>query len=414
MSEAKWLIGRQPILDREQRVRAYELLFRSAAGPPSAGFDPTHATASVILGALSGLGVESVLGGHRGYVNLDRELLFSDALLLLPPAAVVIELLETLAPDEQLAARCQELKAAGFTLALDDHTYDPAYEPLYPLVDVVKVDLQLADREGLARSVEKLRAWPLALLAEKVETPRQFRECLDLGFDYFQGYHFARPATIERRRLDENGATLLRLMGLLVDDAEVDLIEGAVRQSPGLSYKLLTLVNSVAMASRERIRSLRQAITLLGRRQIRRWVQLALFATDERRGLDDPLLDMAAVRAALMEGLAKLHPGLDRSKEAAEQAFMIGILSLLDRVYSMTMEEVVRTLRLSEEVGAALLRREGALGQLLDAVERMELLDLDVALDGLATTGISRAEALRAQMRAFAWRAGELKPADKG
>jgi len=280
---------------------------------------------------------------------------------------------------------------------------------------VVKVDLMAAgDLEDLALSVEQLRAWPFKLLAEKVETPEQFRRCLDLGFDLFQGYHFARPAMVQRRRLDDDGATLLRLMGLLADDADIDQVEATVRQSAGLTYKILTLVNSVAAAARDRIRSLRQAIAMLGRRQIRRWVELALFATDERGGLDDPLLDMAAVRAAFMEQLARRHPGLAPSREATEQAFMTGILSLLDRVYSMSVDEVVSSLRLSDEVGAALLRREGALGQLLTFVERMEELQIDAAMEDLAPIGISRADALEAQMQAFAWSAaGPAEPARK-
>jgi len=404
MTEASWLIGRQPILDREERVTAYELLFRAShAGRAEVG-DPSRATATVILGALSGFGVQEVLGGHRGFINVDQELLFSDSLELLPREVVVLELLETVKPSAAVVQRCRDLKAAGFALALDDHRFDAAFEDLYRIVDVVKLDLTISPVETLATEVECLRGYPFALLAEKVETRREFQRCLDLGFASFQGYYFARPALLERRRIDEAGATLLKLLRLLMCDAEIGEVEGAIRESPGLTYKLLVLVNSVAMGSRERIATLRHAIAMLGRTQMRRWVQLALFTSNDQRGLDDPLVDMAATRAGFMEQLARCHPGLGSGGDASEQAFMAGILSLLDAIYAISMDDLVKSLNLSEEVGAALLRREGPLGELLTVVERIERLEIDAASKQLQALGITQQDAFEAQRSAFAWR----------
>jgi len=402
MESATWLIGRQPILDREQRVWGYELLFRS---PDGSGLpDATRATAEVILGTLSGMGLEALLGGKRGFVNVGRDLLHSDALLLLPPQWMVIELLESIEPDEALLARCRALRGAGFALALDDHRYDARFEPIYPWVDLVKVDLTLLPPEELADEVRRFQAWQPRLVAEKVETAEQFRTCRDLGFDYFQGYHFARPALVERKKLPEGGSAMLRLMALLQEDADTARVEAAFRQSPGLTYRLLVLVNSVAVGSRERIRSVRQAITLLGRRQLRRWAQLALFSADSPHGLDDPLLDAAAVRAGFLEELCRLHPRLRGAADAPEQGFLVGILSLLGAVYAVNMEEIVAQLRLADAAAAALLRREGTLGELLLLAERLERQELAPAFEQLGAMGISRARALEAQAAAFAWR----------
>jgi EAL and modified HD-GYP domain-containing signal transduction protein len=336
-------------------------------------------------------------------VNVERDMLFSDALEILPRDQVVLEILETVKPSRMVVQRCRALKAAGFSLALDDHHFDESFAELYGIVDVVKVDL-LASADAAARTVERLAPYPVKLLAEKVETSEQFRECLDLGFHFFQGFHFARPATIERRRIDEAGATLLKLLRLLAEDAETREIEAAFRESPGLTYKLLILVNSVMFGSRERIGSLRQAITMLGRSQMKRWLQLALFASDARKGLDDPLVDMAAVRASLMEALVRLHPELSRMPEACENAFMTGVLSVLDSLFDVSMSELVASLHLCEAVGAALTAREGALGQLLVLAERMERLELDAASAQLQEMGIAQDAAVAAQQRAFAWR----------
>ena len=399
-----WLIGRQPILDRDGRITAYELLFRSPCEDRANVLDPVAATATVILGALSGFGVQQILGEHQGFVNVDERLLFDDALELLPRESVVLELLESIRPTEAVVRRCEQLQSRQWKLALDDHEYAPEYEPLYPLVDVVKIDLTVTPLKTIGPAMGLLRRHPVRLLAEKVETRQQFQDCHDLGFHLFQGYYFARPTTMKHRRIDEGGATLLKLLRLLEEDADIQEIEAAFRGSPGLTYNLLMLVNSVACGLGQRIGTVRQAIAMLGRRQMRRWIQLALFGVHGEPGLDDPLLDSAAVRATFMDQLARHHPTLGRLRDAPDEAFMVGILSLLDRLYDVTMEDLVTSLRLSATVGTALLRREGPLGELLSFVEQMERLEVDQMLDQVGALQITREQVLEAQWKAFAWR----------
>ncbi len=401
-----WHIGRQPILDRDERITAYELLFRSPGEDRANIADPVAATATVILGALSGFGVEQVLGEHQGFVNVDENLLFDDALELLPRESITLELLESIKPTEAVIRRCEQLRARHWSLALDDHQYAPEYEPLYPLVDVVKIDLTLTPLGTIGPALEQLRRHPVRLLAEKVETRQQFQDCHDLGFDLFQGYYFARPSTLKRRRVDEGGATLLKLLRLLTEDADIKEIEAAFRGSPALTYNLLTLVNSVAFGLVQRIGTVRQAIAMLGRQQMRRWIQLALFGAHGESGLDDPLLDSAAVRAAFMDQLARHHPTLGSSRDAPDEAFMVGILSLLDRLYDVSMEDLVTNLRLSEIAAAALLRREGPYGELLGFVEQVEEQGVNEALEEVQALQLTREQVLEAQWKAFAWRSG--------
>jgi c-di-GMP-related signal transduction protein len=399
-----WLIGRQPILDRDQRITAYELLFRAPGEDRANITDPVAATATVILGTLSGFGVEQVLGKHQGFVNIDEGLLFDDTLELLPRESVVLELLESIRPTEAVVRRCEELRARGWKLGLDDHEYAREFEPLYPLMDVVKIDLTITSLETIGPALAALQRHPVRLLAEKVETRQEFQLCHDLGFDLFQGYYFARPATMTRRRIDEGGATLLKLLRLLMEDADIREIEAAFRASPGLTYNLLMLVNSVGFGLRHRIGTVQQAIAMLGREQMHRWVQLALFGANGESSLDDPLLDTAAVRATFMEHLARQHPALLTLRDAPDEAFMVGILSLLDTLYQVPMEELVTSLRLSEHVAAALLRRDGPLGELLSFVQKMEHLEVDEALEHAGALQITREQVLDAQMKAFTWR----------
>ena len=410
-------IGRQPILDRREGLMAYELLFRTAGVVGAQVADHSHATANVIINTLSGFGVDDILGTHKGYINVELDLLMDDALHILPRERVVLELLESIEVTPAVVERCRFLKENGFSLALDDHEYSPAYHELYGIVDIVKVDLLQTPRERLAAMVENLRRYPLQLLAEKVETRDEFEHCLELGFDLFQGYYFSKPSVIHKRHLDDSVSVLLKLMRQLGEDVELAEIERTFRESPVLTYKLLLLVNSVGIGVCDRVQTVRHAIAILGRQQIRRWVQLALFASDDHGSQENPLVDMAAVRAGLMEGLAACHPQLRELPDAAEKAFMTGTLSILEKVYEISMAEVVRKLRLSDDVVEALTRRGGELGKLLDLAELVEGEEVTAMVGSrafgrvaemLAGLGISCSDFLASQKRAYNWRAAAV------
>jgi EAL and modified HD-GYP domain-containing signal transduction protein len=405
MKKPNYLIGRQPILSRSGEIVAYELLFRSAGSLDMATvLDSSQASAQVILNTLSSFGLEAILGPHRGFINLELELLMSDAISLLPKDRVVLELLETLQVTPELIERCRVLKEEGFTIALDDHEFDPIYEELYSIVEIVKVDLVQSPVARLEEMVERFRPYKVRLLAEKVETLEDFLLCRDMGFELFQGYYFAKPSLMEKKSFDDTGAHMLKLMKLLNDDAEIDPIEQAFRGSPGLTYKLLLLVNSVSLGMRMKILNVRHALTTLGRKQIHRWVQLALFASDTDSGTENPLVEMAAVRAAFLEHLAGCIPELKGNKDAVDQAFMVGILSLLEAIYDISMTEVIKTLDLSDEVSDALLARGGIYGELLNLAELFEKMDFTAAAPKYLAIGLSPEDVMAALVSAYNWR----------
>jgi EAL and modified HD-GYP domain-containing signal transduction protein len=398
------LIGRQPILNRKEEVVAYELLFRSVNSRNAAVFsDVSQASASVIIDTLSEFGLERILGSHRGFLNVDLELLMSEAIEILPRDRVVLELLETLSVTPELIQRCMDLKEMGFVLALDDHEYDPLYEELYGIVEIIKVDLLQTPITKMQGMIEHFRPFGLKLLAEKVESRDEFLQCHKMGFEYFQGYYFARPSVIEKRRVDEAAATMLKLMRLMAEDADIGKVEQTFSRSPGLTYKLLLLVNSVSIGARGKIQTIRHAVTMLGRRRISQWVQLALFASDDSRGLMNPLVEMAAVRASFMQQLACRHPFLQGNPEAPELAFTVGILSLLERIYDISMEETVETLNLTIEIRDALMSREGELGRLLDIAESMEQAFSGITPEQLEELRLTQEEVLSAQVEAYQW-----------
>lgn len=403
MSEEKIYLARQPILDLHNEIVGYELLFRATDVPFADIDDHALASASVIFNTLSSFGFEKVLGNHKGFINLNNDMLMSDNLELLPPQHFVLELLEIVEITNAVIERCRELKLKGFSIALDDNLFSEAYSPLYDLVDIVKIDVLHMTKETLTRMVELLKRWPVTLLAEKVENDHQQKFCLELGFQLFQGYYFARPTMLRQNRMDSAKATLMRLLNQVLSDAEFVEIEQTFKQNPDLTYKLLRLVNSVMIGRREKTSTLRQAIVTVGMQHLKRWVLMALFANRDGERPGSPLLEIAASRGRLMECLVERQPLLKTRSDSPELAFLAGLLSLLDIQLGVNMEELAEQLNLVEELREALLMRSGPLGTLLSLCECLEHENSGGVAEILEEIRISESDFLRTQLEVIDW-----------
>ena len=363
-------IGRQPIVDKQRSLVAFELLFRAAHGT---GAESTAmAAAGVIVSAFTEFGVQDTLGPHRGFIEVDRELLMSDLLAALPPQRIALELTKAIEPDDAVITRCRELRAAGYRLALDQVTaFDTRVKKLLPYANMVKLDTMGMEDALLARFVSALGRLPLLLIAEKVETPERAEHCLKLGFHLFQGYHFARPQILEGRRAPPAKLALLRLTNLLASDADAVAIENELKQHPDLAYNLMRIANSAAFGLTRKIDSLAQCIAVLGRSKMSQWVQLLLYASTQKGAeAGNPLMHLAATRGKWMENLALAVRPADR--QFHDLAFMVGILSLLGALLGMKLTDVIGGLNLADEARAALLEHKGPLGALLRLIEHKE------------------------------------------
>jgi len=364
-------IARQPILDRAQRLVAYELLFRSGHRNSADIDDHRAATSSVITHAFADLGIEAALGPYKGYINCDESLLLSDMLEVLPADKIVLEVLETVEVTPAIVARCLELKALGYKLALDDFVRDhERLRPLLAIVDIVKVDTMLLNAEELLDATRLLKRWPVQLLAERVESQETAAQCHAEGYQLFQGYYFAHPSIIAGKKLGHSQLALLKLLGMVVDDAEVEDIESVFKQEPGLAVNLLRLTNSLGSGVRTRITSLRHAIAVLGRRQLHRWLQLLMYTAPAASPAASPLMQLAATRGRLMELLAaRVMPG-DRGGE--DHAFMCGILSLMPVLLGVAMQDILTTVSVGPELVAALQSGSGKLGTMMALTVALE------------------------------------------
>jgi EAL and modified HD-GYP domain-containing signal transduction protein len=367
----EFFLARQPILGRDQHLVAFELLFRTAGSTEANVTDDAAATAAVISHA-SQLGMEHVVGAQLAFVNVTEAALMSDYVRFLPADKVILEILETVRATPELIARVKELKALGFKFALDDVVAESEdVRALVELVDVIKIDVKGVDPARLPALTEALRREHKKLLAEKVETLEEFSLCLELGFEYFQGFYFARPAILSGKKIAPSELAILDLLELVKTEADNHTIELAVKRDALISLNLLRLVNTPAAGVRGRIDTLGQAIEVLGRQQLQRWLQILLYATPGAQvEMNLPLLQMATTRGKMLELLSlKIHPG---NRDAAETGFTVGIMSLTDALFSMSMEDILDTVDVADEVRSALLHREGEYGEMLDIVEMLE------------------------------------------
>ena len=361
-ADAEVLFARQPILDVDGRLAGYELLYRGDGGTES----PHAATSRVAASALSDLGLRQATGGAPAFINVTTEFLLAMDPLPFGPEGVVLEIAADRVPDGPLLERLGRLRQHGYMLALDGYAGQPGADPLVDFATLAKVEARGVGPAGLALLVTHLRGRGIRPIANGVESHGDHDRCADAGFDLFQGDFVCRPREVVGHNVPTASIGALRLAaGISAGDTGVDELEKAIALDPGLSLRLLRFVNSAAFSLRHQIKSVRQAIVLLGPRTVRQWAMLLLLSgIDEQRG---PLLITALSRGSTCEAIAR-RLGADD----ADAYFFTGMLSVVDALLDRPMDEAVRDLPLSEDVVAALVQRAGGKGRTLTMAEACE------------------------------------------
>jgi EAL and modified HD-GYP domain-containing signal transduction protein len=402
--DAQIFIGRQPILDRYEHIVAYELLYRDSAESETAVFSDHRCAASRIMAnTFATMGADAILGPYSGFINVDRATLVAGLAEVLPRERVTLELLEDIEPDAEVRDACRRLVDKGFCLALDDFVEGDPREALLELVSFVKVDVIAVPDRRLPQLVRRLRDLPVTLLAEKVETREEYDRCRGLGFECFQGFYFARPVVISGTGLDPARSMLLRLLQQIRDQADTEVLCETIKRHASLGLNVLRLVNSTAVARSQKVSTVRDAVVLMGRGHLERWLNLLLFAGEDPTGLSSPLLQTAAKRGRLMELLLRKSQWRDAPAIAEDRAFLVGMTSLLDALLGRPLPEIVRELNLDDEIRVAVLERGGPLGRLLQLAERLDELDFSAVAELVSDAGISPGQMTRAELEAFQW-----------
>lgn len=350
-------IARQPIFDRNDRLAGYELLYRNTASSTDAdGAAAETMCSDTVIHAFLDIGLDELTDGRLAFINCTREFLLGGQVDLLPPEKVVVEVLETAGSDDAVVGACRRLAARGYQIALDKYEDAPGNDALLHCVKIVKLDVLHRSPDDLVAVVRRLRAFPLRLVAERVESREVHDLCMELGFDLFQGYFYRRPELVVRKEIEVGQAAVMRLLNMLGNgDTPDSEVEAGFRADPALAYKLLRIVNSAAVGGRG-VDSIGFAIRMVGRQMLYRWLALlmvsSMASSDE---IHDQLVYAALLRARLCELVAESSPQI-RHHQAL---FMTGLFSMLDVLLRVPMRDVLARVHVSDEIRQAVMEGAG-------------------------------------------------------
>ena len=346
-------MARQPIFDRDEKVFGYELLFRDGLETAFSGDSDEASRATLDRSLLMGLDV--LCDGQRAFVNCTRDTLIKGLVTLLPPPITVVEILESVPVDPDVMAACRSLREKGYLLALDDFIPNDAREPLTQMADIIKVDMPATTAVQRAKIVRKYGQGRCRMLAEKVESQAEFVQACDMGFTYFQGYFFRRPETLNTRDMPANRLNYMRLLQEVSrPDLNVIELEKLIKSEASVCYRLLRYMNSAVFGFKNEIHSIRHALSIMGEREVRRWVRLVA-AVGAGQDCTSDLVLSALVRGRFGELLAP------RVQHGDCDLFLLGLLSLIDAMLEMPMAEVLERLPLDQETKAVLMGQPSAL-----------------------------------------------------
>ena len=354
-------LARQPVFDSDQVVIGYELLYRSDHDDPST-VDGTAATTDVIINSYIDIGLDKLVGDQLAFINITRDFIVNHYKLPPPSKQLVLEILEDVEADDEVIEGVKALIEKGYNIALDDFDLSQSNRKLIQFAQFAKIDVLQQGPDQLARMVAALRKFPVKLVAEKVETPEQYEQCRQLGFDYYQGFSLCHPRIVRTNRLSANKVQVMRMLAKLHDeDIEAGELTKIIQQDAVLSYKLLRYINSASLALRNKIDSINHAVILLGQNNIKRWVSMISLSNMEVTPSE--LIHTALLRARMCELL--LESGGQASKDSA---FMVGLFSMLDALVDSPMDRLLPMLRLNDDINNALQYRKGPYGDALKCV----------------------------------------------
>ena len=355
-------VARQPIFNRHLEAVGCELLFRGngwAEGDHSES--PERATATVVLNSLTELDLDRIVGHKKAWVDVPREFVLEGLVQAIPVGLSGLEISGSEAFDEELVTALRELKRQGYQLALDGFEADSVQEPVLELFDVVKLHVANLSQAQVRSQVERLRPVNCKILAAGIATYEERDLCVDAGVDLLQGHFFCQPAVAGTRQISANRLALFQVVSALQrEDAELREVEKLIAHDVALSYRMLRYVNSAAIGLRGEVRSIGQALALLGLENARRWAQLSVLASVDDKPTE---LTLTALTRARFCELAGAERGIAKPPEL----FTLGLFSVIDALMDTSMREAVELLPLADDIRDALVDLAGPMGELLEA-----------------------------------------------
>jgi len=363
-------IGRQPIIDSDSNLCAYEVLYKGSEAAIS-----RYSSASIINSVLNKFGTHSLLGNHRGFVKIDEKFLLHDIIFSIPSEFFVFSILESVELNERVVERIEQLHEKGYELCIDNLKIFPwsmeKYKNIFPFLGFVKVNIEESSSDNLLENILRIKEQKIIVVADKVENMLQFEEAKSVGCDQYQGYFFAEPVVLENAVYEPSHMAILKLYNLLMLDINIDEITQAFEDNHEITIQLLQFINSGAFHFKNRISSIHHVLTLVGRIPLGQWLMLMIYSKSVSKEGHTPLMLMVKNRTELMQSILKVINPSVKSNMLGE-AYFVGVLSLIDTVFSVKLEEILLHVNISQDVEAALLKDEGLFGEIFALVRDIE------------------------------------------
>ncbi len=373
-------VARQPILDENSETFAYEILYRDS--PKSTKIEnDRYASAAVISSILNKFGTKKLLGDKRAFVKIDEKFLLNDIIFSVPKEFFVFSIFSSVVMNERVVERIEQLHSQGYVLAIDNvKLTQEVFEKYFPVLDAFSY-CKIFVEDDAKELVKKLHSQGIKVIGVKIEDEAAHEKAKALACDAYKGYFFAQPKVIENRQYNPTRMAVLRLYNMLMEDRNIDEAADEFEKNPEITVQLLQFINSAAFSFRKRISSIHHVIVLIGRVQLAKWLMLMIYSKSVASNFEiSPLMLMVKNRTELMERILKeIRP--DARSNMLGEAYMVGVLSLMDTLFSMPLEEILKNINVSDEVKEALLEDKGLFGDIYKVVRSVEHMDINAIVD---------------------------------
>lgn len=340
-------VARQPIFDKNNKAIAYELLYRrNSLSNYYDESDADKATLEVIRNSYFIIGIDKVAGGKKAFINFTENLMNLDIISFIPPKTTVIEILESVVPSVELEEKCLKIKEKGYKIALDDFVFSSKYINLIKYADIIKVDFKQSKLHKNKKAMDEIKALGIKLVAEKLETLEDYKEAVNNGYDYFQGYYFCKPAILSSKEVPDYKINYLKILKEInSDNINLDRLEEIIKKDLSISFKLLKYINSAGFYLKGKISSMKQALSLLGEKEVLKWLYMNCI---KAIGSDTPdeLVNYSLIRAKFSELIAE-KAGLFND---SFNAYLTGMLSMMDSILCMPLKNILNEIYVPYQV----------------------------------------------------------------
>jgi c-di-GMP-related signal transduction protein len=362
-------VARQPVFTKKKKVFGYELLFRNSLENIFPNTDGDAATSNVLSNTFFSFGLNEILAGKPGLVNFTRDLIVQKTPLLFPKEHIIIEVLEDIGPEPEVIQSLKEFRKQGFKIALDDFVYDPKLDPMISLSSMIKFDIMATPLDTLEPIIAAIKAnHNTTLLAEKVETHREFEQAKGMGFNLFQGYFFSKPEILSKKDISSSQITKMKLISEAgQEEMNMAKIEDLIKKDLSVSFKLLKFINSAYFQRPTAIDTIKDAMLFLGIDELKKFIHVVV-VSDLADSKPNELVRLSMIRARMCEQCGKML----KTRFTTEELFTIGLFSSMDAILDRSMADILVNLSFSDKIKDALLGQDKQYKQLHALVTSFE------------------------------------------